>query len=237
MNVLVVTDDGKDAYGWHLLLDAAKRRYKEAHVVGMCTDRPMVGQSMSITPASVEDLEMKKLQKNMFEVKCKPVDLIYKAFHYPKEFMQIGKSWDMVLAGVNHGQNIGADLLHSGTVGMALFAANYFGCGAAAFSQMMSETKPTTKEKDRKRFPDADKWVHDFLGLYNPIRPGECFNVNIPSGKTKAWKYCRVAVYSRFRPHADQAARYIPGTDAYELDRDYATVSEIHLNIDVPLNY
>jgi len=238
MNILVVTDDGKNAYGWRLLMDLVKRRHKDCHVVGLCTDRPMPGQAMSITPANVEDLEIKKLEKNVYEMKAKPIDLIYRAFLYPQEFIQHGKTWDMVLSGINHGQNIGVDLLHSGTVGMALFAANYFGCGAAAFSQFtIKREEATTQIEDRKKFPHAEKWVYDFLGMYNPIRPGECFNINIPLTKPKAWKYCRVAVFSRFRPHKDQSSRYIPGTDAFELDREFATVSEIHLNIDVPLNY
>jgi len=241
MNILIVTDDGPEAFGWKLLQDIARARYKDAHIIAMCTDRPMVGQGMAITSVSdMRELKLTPLAKDKYSLMGKPVDLIYYAFYHPEHFIERGKTWDLVLSGINHGQNTGAEILHSGTVGMALFASSYFGCGAVAISQRFVDqnmVKPEDVEVDRKKFQYAQDWIYNLLGTYDRIRPGECYNVNLPIGKPVMWRNTRVAVYASFRRHTAMEGRKLPRTDTFELEHGYGTITEMQLNVDVPLNY
>ena len=82
----------------------------------------------------------------------------------------LGRSYDLVLSGVNRGLNIGRDIIYSGTVS-AVAEAAYLGMKAIAFS-----TEPQT-------FADAEAHLEelwDFLQK-NRMLEGHCFyNVNFP---------------------------------------------------------
>lgn len=84
--------------------------------------------------------------------------------------------FDWVLAGINHGANLGADVYYSGTVAAAREAA-LLGLPAIAVSHYRDRV---LSEDDWHR---ATGWVRDLLAglLTQPLTRGEFWNVNLPS--------------------------------------------------------
>lgn len=240
MNILVVTDDGPDSYGLEVLRAAIVNTIPHQNVITLTTDRPLSGQGMAVRTCSLDEVEIVKTKKDFYVCTCKPIDLIYLAFYHPERYLQKGKTFDLVVSGVNHGHNVGLDVFHSGTVGMVMFAATVFGATGVAFSQMMDNINPTSHDEDSASFPHADRLVKGFLEM-NKAEPGSCWNVNFPKGAPKGWKMVEVAPYSRFRKNpmlTPGMPRYrTVNTDIHELGQGYVTVSELELKVNPTLRY
>ena len=115
MNILVTNDDGVNAPGlWHLA--EAMRDQGQVTVVAPDREQSGVGTSISLAKA----VRMHKLPYSMegietYTVEGTPGDaVIMGAAHLLK-----GQTIDLVVSGVNHGHNTGAETFLSGTVGAA----------------------------------------------------------------------------------------------------------------------
>ena len=115
MNILVTNDDGVNAPGlWHLA--EAMRDLGQVTVVAPDREQSGVGTSISLAKA----VRMHKLPYSMegietYTVEGTPGDaVIMGAAHLLK-----GQTIDLVVSGVNHGHNTGAETFLSGTVGAA----------------------------------------------------------------------------------------------------------------------
>ena len=232
MNVLVVTDDGPKAYGFTILKEIVRQYFKDASVTTMATAKPMSGQSLSVATTDFDQIPFEKVN-GTWEVQCKPADLIYLAFTRPELFVNNG-AFSLVISGVNHGPNVGVDVVHSGTVGMAMLAA-MFGATGIAFSQDMEDWKDAPPE-GKEGFANAGKLILQFLDS-TALRPAECWNVNFPKGAPKGWKTTPVAAHSRNRPWPSYINKVVDGTDIQELERGYTTVSALQLRVEPPPRY
>jgi len=92
---------------------------------------------------------------------------------------------DMVISGINHGANLGDDVMYSGTVAAAREAARY-GIPAIAVSQNYEDRK-------KIRFKEGSEFVRDMVKamLQNGLTGELLLNVNIPLGKIKGTKITR----------------------------------------------
>lgn len=228
MNILVVNDDGKNALGLKLLREAVGQTLRDAKVVCITTAEPEIGMSMGVSKwRDARDLPMKTLDTDYYEVDGKPCDMVYLACGHPELFLSTG-SFDTVFAGINHGHNVGFDVFHSGTVGLAMFAAKVFGLYAVAFSQQMEHTEPNgTKE-------EAEMFQHTSMQLTRFLREeradlGVCYNVNFPSQQPKGWARVQVADASRWRKMG--MSNNQNKTDMTELEKGFVTVSELDLRV------
>jgi 5'/3'-nucleotidase SurE len=159
---------------------------------------------------------------------AKPADLIYLGLGQPKRFLKNG-CFDLVLTGINHGENIGMDVFHSGTVGMAMLASTFFETTAVAFSQQGNEKTMSSRQlKARSAF------IIGFLKS-EPKSAAKCWNVNFPAMDPVGWKICSVANHSRFRPFKAEKRKH-EGCDVVELERGFIVVSPLCLNVGYPAN-
>lgn len=117
-----------------------------------------------------------------------------------------------VVVGVNHGSNTGREILHSGTVGAALTAANY---GASALAVSIDSDRP-------RHLETAVLVGQRCLAWLRTARKRTVLNVNVPdiqSGRVRGLRPARLAAVGRrrlvFGPRydtADGTARIADGT-------------------------
>jgi 5'/3'-nucleotidase SurE len=165
----------------------------------------MSGVSFAVTPCGRNQMptELDQLSDNQWTLKGTPTDLIDYAFANTASFFPERKTWELVLVGVNEGENVGVDILRSGTLAAAITASHTYGCGAIAFSQKLTDAdeahwdqfdKPTPKDS----YKYTEKVVHEILRTTH-TGPGECWNINIPATPPRGVRECGIAHYSLWR--------------------------------------
>jgi len=240
MNILICSDDGPNALGLEILRRTTRQRYKEAKITTMTTSKSMTGQGMAIsTTRDARDIEPEKLEHDYYTLAARPVDMIYHAFCASDRYLPTKSTWDVVLVGVNHGHNVGIDVYHSGTVGIAMIASHGFGCSAHAFGQTMESTEPRSHEEDKKDFLAAEKYLPDYF-RQTSFEPGECWNTNFPATPdATGYKDVPVAHYSRWRSLPTEVVPRArnESSDITELKRGFITTSQLVLRVNPVLKY
>lgn len=110
MKILVSNDDGYLATGINVLTDALS---KIADVVVVAPDRNRSAASSSLTLDA--PLRVSKIAENRFTVNGTPSDCVHLAL---TGFLD--DEPDLVVSGINHGANLGDDVIYSGTVAAAM---------------------------------------------------------------------------------------------------------------------
>lgn len=130
--ILVTNDDGIDADGLSLLEQIARQYSDDVWVIAPATHQSARSRGITLrTPLRIVDFGDKKAA-----VTGTPVDTFMVALqHFFSDHLP-----DLVLSGVNHGGNTGADIGYSGTCGIVMEAAMH-GIRGIAFSQHISEGK------------------------------------------------------------------------------------------------
>lgn len=162
MKILISNDDGYLAPGILALADALAQI---AEIVVVAPDGNRSGCSNSLTldrPLSVQ-----RASNGFYFINGTPSDCVHVALTGVLSYKP-----DLVVSGINQGQNMGDDTLYSGTVAAAT-EGYLFGIPAIAFSQV---------EKDWRQLDAAAKVAKDivlrrFEGLEKPY----LLNVNIPN--------------------------------------------------------
>jgi 5'-nucleotidase len=162
MKLLLTNDDGIEADGLRTLL-AATSGLGEPVVVAPFG--PQSGVSHAVTTDGPVRVDARDGQ---FAVRGTPADCVRVGLH------RLCPDAGLVLSGINHGGNLGADVHYSGTVA-AVREAVLHGWSGIAFSYY------------RKRgvefdWPRAGRWAARVLAelLANPPAPGSFYNVNLP---------------------------------------------------------
>ena len=118
MNILVVNDDGIEARGLKELVTALSER-AGADVYVCAPDGQRSAASHAITlrsPVSAWPVLFDGAAE-AFALDGTPADCVAVGL---KLLKRLGVEIDMVFAGINHGANVGTDIIYSGTVGAAL---------------------------------------------------------------------------------------------------------------------
>ncbi len=165
LRFLVTNDDGLNAPGLAALLSALPDG-AEAIVVAPTEERS--GCSHQVTTA--QGFRITRHEEGRFAVDASPADCVRVAVH------SFRAKFDWVLAGINHGANLGADIYYSGTVAAVREAALH-GVPAIAVSHY----------RDRVLGPQdwyrATGWTRSLLPrlLDRRLDRGGYWNVNLPS--------------------------------------------------------
>jgi 5'-nucleotidase len=126
MRILVTNDDGIHAPGLKLLEDIAAQLSDDVWVVAPETDQSGVSHSLSLN----DPLRLREIEEKRFAVKGTPTDCVIMAIrHVVREARP-----DLVLSGVNRGQNVAEDVTYSGTVAGAM-EGTILGVPSIALSQ------------------------------------------------------------------------------------------------------
>jgi 5'-nucleotidase len=228
--ILITNDDGIQAKGIRSLIEVAMQF---GDIVIVAPDKPQSGMGHAITVNNVLRLNASPLYENLNAFTCTgtPVDCVKLAISEVLE----GKP-DLLLSGINHGENSASNVLYSGTMSAAVEGA--------------MENIPSIGFSLLDFDPDADFSGAQMVAekvisqvLSNRFPPSICLNVNVPQlppEEIKGIRVCRQAkAYwaDNFDKRHDQFGKpyyWLTGdfnrsdrsedTDIYALDNGYASV-------------
>lgn len=158
--LLLSNDDGVHAPGLKALYDALT---KHANLRVVAPDRDRSGASNSLTLS--RPLAMTALDSGFYSVDGTPADCVY---------LGVNGVWDekpdLVISGINHGGNLGDDVLYSGTVAAAMEGRN-LGMSAIAMSLC-----------GHRHFATAGHLAASLVGAVDQLSlpPRTLLNVNVP---------------------------------------------------------
>jgi 5'-nucleotidase len=112
MRILVTNDDGIHAEGLAVLEDIAAQLSDDVWVVAPETDQSGVAHSLSLS----NPLRLRQIEEKRFAVAGTPTDCVIMA---ARSILAEARP-DLVLSGVNRGQNVAEDVTYSGTIAAAM---------------------------------------------------------------------------------------------------------------------
>ncbi len=169
MHILVTNDDGITAKGIRIL---AKELANIGRVTVVAPDRERSAQSQALTlnkPIIVNNFDMKTNNVKAWQTSGTPSDCIIWGL---VELLKNDKP-NIVAAGINHGTNLGINVMYSGTVGAAIEGLN-FGLPALAISMDINGGK----EAD---FSIAAKYASKLLFKLLEEKKPLLLNINVPN--------------------------------------------------------
>lgn len=232
--ILVTNDDGIFAKGIRSLVEFVK---PFGTVVIIAPDKPQSGMGHAITINNLLRLEKYDQFEGIEAYTCSgtPVDCVKLGI-----YDVLKRKPDLLVSGINHGENISTNVLYSGTMSAAVEGAieniPSIGFSLADFDSNadFSACKPIVERMLR-------------ASLSHQTPTGTCLNVNIPKGRVEDIKICRAARAfweDRFDKREDQFGKpyyWLTGefshqdmgedTDLFALKSGYASVVPIQYDM------
>lgn len=171
MRILVTNDDGIHSPGIEACLRIAEALSDDVWVVAPESDQSGVAHSLSLS----DPLRLRKIDERRFAVKGTPTDCVIMAVRH----ILIERRPDLVLSGVNRGQNVAEDVTYSGTVAGAM-EGTILGIPSVALSQVYGP-----KTRDSQNYATAEKHGPNLIRrlLKEGFPEGVLVNVNFPDCK------------------------------------------------------
>ena len=218
--ILLTNDDGYDARGFQTLYQAIKNDYA---VFAVAPRTQQSGASHSLTLR--RPIRVEKVNDQFYTIDGTPTDCVLLAYHD-----LIKDPIDLVIAGINHGPNMGSDVFYSGTVAAALQGAT-LGISSIAISLSGKEFNEFTHAAEYSR-----KLI-DRLLLYRDKRV--ILNVNVPEDEIQGERITKLGkrIYRDkvIRNNEKENVMYsvIDGTLSYKVaaDTDFQAVDEGNVSI------
>ncbi|MCB5257644.1 MAG: 5'/3'-nucleotidase SurE [Candidatus Cloacimonetes bacterium] len=164
MRILLTNDDGINALGLRMLAEYLRKAGHQVIIVAPDRERSASSHSISLK----KNLRLTRIKEDDYCVDGTPVDCIVVATQ-----KMLIHPVDLVISGINAGQNMGEDVLYSGTVAAAL-EAGLFGYRAIAIS---------INSYQNQNFDVPASWIVKLLdlGLDNLIPENGILNLNFPN--------------------------------------------------------
>ena len=167
MKILVTNDDGIHAPGLQVAERIARTLSDEVWVVAPETDQSGVAHALTLS----DPIRMRQAGERHFAIRGTPTDCIIMGFK-----VVIGEKPDLIISGVNRGQNIADDILYSGTVAGAM-EGTLLGIPSIALSQaygVATRNEPRWDTAETHAPKIISKLIADDFG------GGILFNINFP---------------------------------------------------------
>ncbi len=163
MRILLSNDDGYQARGLRTLADGLAEL---AEVTIVAPDRNRSGASNSLTLDA--PLRVEQAEANVYYVNGTPTDCVHVAMTG-----LLADEPDMVISGINHGANLGDDVLYSGTVAAAM-EGRFLGLPALAVSLVLG---------DGENFGTAVSLIRQLVRRmkHDPLPGDTILNINVPT--------------------------------------------------------
>ena len=238
MRFLLSNDDGYQAAGLHAL---ARELAALGSVTVVAPDRNRSGASNSLTLDMNRPLTVDRADNGFYYVNGTPTDCVHLALTGLLDEMP-----EMVIAGINHGANLGDDVLYSGTVAAAM-EGRFLDKPALAFS--LAGDAP-------RHFDAAATMARRFIErLLRRPPPPDLFrnlllNINIPDAPLERMQsFCLARLGARHRaartmsmqaPHGKtlywigppgDGAKVGPGTDFHAVEQNRVAVTPLQLDL------
>jgi len=230
MRVLIANDDGLDALGIQTLAKHLKEKYE---VLVVAPDRNRSGASNSLT--LTRPLQPVLVKKHFYRVDGTPTDCVNLALSGV-----IDGDVDVVVSGINHGPNLGDDVIYSGTVAAAM-EARHLGRPALAISLVGNQHFDTAAKVIMTLLEDAHT-------LSLPV--GVLLNINVPDvpyHELKGIAVTRLGYRHKAQPPVSaQHPRGLPsfwigplsephdaveGTDFYAIQQGFVSITPLHTDM------
>lgn len=164
MHILITNDDGIQARGLQTLAAHCRLAGFDVTIVAPATEKSASSHSLTLRRA----IRVENIAPHEFAVDGTPVDCMVIAAN-----RIITSPVDLVISGINAGQNMGEDIHYSGTVAAAKEAA-FFGMKAVAIS--------INTYRDQL-YDTAAAWMVKLIqcGIIDTIQHNELLNINVPN--------------------------------------------------------
>lgn len=186
LNILLTNDDGVNSEGL-LCLQRELRTLGKVITVAPHQEKSGASHSISLN----QTYQIAELSEDRFALKGSPVDCVMFAI---KKMMD--NPPDLVVSGINHGANLGDDVVYSGTV-----AAAREGALNGILSFAISLTGMPTTEALNQAACFSCKLIPRIIS-YQP-QPGSLFNVNIPDSNPSSFRFTRQSS-KQFKGHIEE---------------------------------
>ncbi len=243
MRIVLTNDDGIDARG---LLTARQALEKIGDVLTVAPDRNRSGVGRSITFGAALHVEEREMADGVVGYACTgtPVDCVRLVALGLMDFEP-----DIVVSGINHGENLGDDITYSGTVAGAMEGI-VIGVPGIAVSLSVGRPWHTGHEVDLHFEPAADFTARLAKIAFKGLPPGRILNVNAPNVPKEKLRGVRVTrlgrrfykdelievrdekgkvgydIYNNPPGHHDE-----DGTDFAAIGNDEISVTPVHLEL------
>jgi 5'-nucleotidase len=240
MRILITNDDGIHAPGLGTLEKIARALTDDVIVVAPETDQSGVSHSLSLSTP----LRLRCISEGRYAVSGTPTDCVLMGVQH----LLKGKAPDLILSGVNRGQNIAEDVTYSGTIAAAM-EGTLLGIPSIALSQAYG-----MGGKDGLRWNCAEQHGPAIIRklLAHGFGKGMLFNVNFPDcepdevqgvsvtaqGQRNQSALIDVVEREDFRGGAyywlafrrEEPPR-VEGTDLWAIFQKRISISPLHLNL------
>jgi len=233
--ILLSNDDGYDAPGLRAL-EAALGPLGEIYVSAPAADESAKAHSIATTGEPIRITEHKQPAAaggTWYAVEAPPATCVRLAVetllpHRP----------DVVISGINRGENLGIVVYYSGTLGAAREAA-IVGLPAIAVSIRGNN------DRDYARAAAFVRRLLEQLRAKHMLKPGLFLNVNVPAGEAKGVRVTHLSLkpnQESYERHSDPRGRYFlsgyrpladdeQGTDVWAFVRGYITLTPMKLDV------
>jgi 5'-nucleotidase len=214
MRILLTNDDGVHAPGLELLEAIAARLSDDVWVCAPALENSGAGHSLTLNLP----VRLQQFAERRFAVAGTPTDAVNLALR--KLFPD--RKPDLVISGINHGENLADDVTYSGTISAAMEAA-LAGIPAVAMSQAMRDAG--------HGFSAAEEWALRVLAplIDAPLAERTVINVNFPALPAEAVKGIRV-VRQGFHDYA--RGSLLEGVDPRGRPYDWVGLDDIEHTLD-----
>lgn len=218
--ILLTNDDGYDALGFQSLYRILATKYD---VFAVAPRTQQSGASHSLTLR--RPIRVEKIKDRFYTIDGTPTDCVLLAYHD-----LIKKPVDIVVAGINHGPNMGSDVFYSGTVAAALQGASlgFRSIAVSLSGEIYSD------------FTTATHYTSELITRVLSMEHAQTvLNVNIPEQRIKGEKITKLGnrIYRDkvIRNNEQNNVMYsvIDGTLSYTVaaDTDFKAVEEAYVSI------
>ena len=231
MRILITNDDGVHAEGIKAL-HRELSRFHEVLLVAPDREQSATGHSLTLT----RPLRLDEYAPGCYACDGTPTDSVLLAV------LKIlrHKLPDMLISGINHGPNMGEDILYSGTVAAAIEGSQM---GIPSMAVSMCDSIGAD-------FKEAARFVRRFIKLYPrlKIKPSTIFNINFPGrvkGGFSIYQYTSLGtrryddiIVEKTDPRGQDYYwiagspqwEMVPGSDIQAVESGAVSVTPIHLH-------
>jgi 5'-nucleotidase len=231
--ILITNDDGLNAQGISVL---TKCMQNLGQVIVVAPNGARSGSACSITPIIPVKLKLEKEEENLLAYSCSgtPVDCVKLAYE-----KVVPRRPDLIVSGINHGDNASISLHYSGTIGGVLEGCMK-GIPSIGFS-----LRTRKQECDFQPYLKAVEDIATYV-LKNGLPQDVCLNVNFPEVPIlKGISVCRMArgIWQSEWKDTDVPGTYkltgnftnlepeAEDTDYWALDHDMAAITPLMLDM------
>lgn len=239
MRILITNDDGIHAEGLQVLERIARTLSDDVWVVAPEQDQSGVAHALTLS----DPLRVRVIAPQHFAVRGTPTDCIIIALNR----LMKGMKPDLVLSGVNRGENLADDVTYSGTVAGAIEGAQ-FGVPAFALSQAYEYD-----DREGISWATAEQHAPELLKtlLKRPMARGTLLNINFPHvlpADVKGVQFTRQGFRSEEQLRIESrndgrgfpyywlgfnrcTQEFLEGTDLHAVENGFISVTPLHLDL------